>query len=418
VTARVTVTRPGQYVITVDAPASDAGVTGSFSRVRITPHGETPVSVLVPAATRYLVTAHRAPVDLAFDPPVSSAAIRPANPVDALRGAERPRVRARLTLAIGDILTIRPLLRGTGKARREMLQALRLLTAWGFGVASRNLQGTPGLFDSPPGQLPAAVTEAAPRSAAPPRFVVALHLYYPALWPEFAARLGAIVTPFRLIVTTPLTDAAFHTAIRARFPDATIVVTPNRGRDIGPFVQLLHDGHFDRDDLICKLHGKQSAPAGHRALLGHVWRRADLLDLAGSEATVARILAMFTGDATIGMVGSPRFRLSSPSAERSDGWGRNRAATLALAGRLGIPPASFRLDYFAGSMFWVRRAVLDPVRKLGLTIADFPEESGARDGELQHAFERLFGALPALSGLRLAETRAERRETDPRLGLT
>jgi lipopolysaccharide biosynthesis protein len=413
VTARVTVSRPGRYVITVDAPAGDAGVAGSFSRVRITPHGEAPLSVLVPTAARYLAVIHRTPVDVAFDPPVSSAAIRPANPIDALRGAERSRVRARLTLAIGDILTIRPLLRGTGKARREMLHALRLLTAWGFGVASRNLQDTPGLFDSPPDQLPAA-----PRSTAPPRFVVALHLYYPALWPEFAVHLGAIATPFRLIVTTPLTDAAFHAAIRARFPDATIVVMPNRGRDIGPFLQLLHDGHFDRDDLICKLHGKQTAPAGHRALLGHVWRRADLLDLAGSEATVARILAMFAGDATIGMIGSPRFRLSTPSAERSDGWGHNRAATLALAGRLGIPPAAFRLDYFAGSMFWVRRAALDPVRKLGLTIADFPEESGARDGELQHAFERLFGALPALSGLRLAETRAERRETDPRLGLT
>jgi lipopolysaccharide biosynthesis protein len=418
VAARVTVSRPGRYVITVDAPAGDAGVAGSFSRLSVTPHGESPLSVLVPTAARYLATVHRAPIELAFDLPVSSAAIRRANPIDILRGAERPRVRARLTLAVGDILTIRPLLRGSGKARREMLHALRLLTAWGFGVASRNLQDTPGLFDSPPGQLPAAAPEVAPRSTAPPRFVVALHLYYPALWPEFAAHLGAIATPFRLIVTTPLTDPAFHAAIRACFPDAAIVVTPNRGRDIGPFLQLLHDGHFDRDDLICKLHGKQTAPAGHRALLGHVWRRADLLDLAGSEATVARILAMFAGDATIGMIGSPRFRLSSPSPEHSDGWGGNRAATLALAERIGIPSAEFSLDYFAGSMFWVRRSVLEPVRKLGLTIADFPEESGARDGELQHACERLFGALPALSGMRLAETRAERRETDPRLRLT
>jgi lipopolysaccharide biosynthesis protein len=413
VAARVTVSRPGRYVITVDASAGDAGVAGSFSRLSVTPHGETPLSVLVPTAARYLATVHRAPIELAFDLPVSSAAIRRANPVDILRGAERPRVRARLTLASGDILTIRPLLRGSGKARREMLHALRLLTAWGFGVASRNLQDTPGLFDSPPDQPPAA-----PRSTYPPRFIVALHLYYPALWPEFAVHLGAIRTPFRLIVTTPLADAAFHAVIRARFPDATIAVMANRGRDIGPFLQLLHDGHFDRDDLICKLHGKQTAPAGHRALLGHVWRRADLLDLAGSEAAVARILAMFAGDATIGMIGSPRFRLSSPSAEHSDGWGGNRAATLALAERIGIPPAEFSLDYFAGSMFWVRRSVLEPVRRLGLTIGDFPEESGARDGELQHACERLFGALPALSGMRHAETRAERRETDPRLRLT
>jgi lipopolysaccharide biosynthesis protein len=408
VTPPVLAEQPGRYVLTI------AGAAGSFSRLTVTPGDGPPLSVLVPTARRYLVTVHQAPVHLAFDPPVVSVGICPARPIDALRGLERARVAARLALAVGGTLTIRPLLHGEGKARRDMLHALRLLTAWGFGVASRNLQNTPGLFDLPTDELPAAK----PPSAAQARFVVALHLFYPALWPEFAAHLAAIATPFRLIVTTPIGDPTFHAAIRARFPDATIAVMANRGRDIGPFLQLLHDGHFDRDDLICKLHGKQTAPAGHRALFGHVWRRVSLIDLAGSEAVVARILATFDRDATIGMIGSPRFRLPDGRSSIDAAWGINREATLALAERVGILPADFRLDYFAGSMFWVRRPVLDPVRTLGLTIADFPPETGARDGELQHACERLFGALPALSRMRLAEAHAERTESDPRLALT
>jgi lipopolysaccharide biosynthesis protein len=287
-----------------------------------------------------------------------------------------------------------------GGERRAFLKALRLLTGWGFGMATRNLQATPGLFDEP---RPEAAAPSRRPGDSRPRIAIVVHLFYPTLWPEFSARLASLATPFHLIVTTPLTDAPFHAAIRARFPDAEIVVTANRGRDVGPFLQLLHDGRLDAFDLVGKLHGKQSAASGHLALLGHVWRRASLIDLAGSEAAVARIVAAFDADSDIGMIGSPRFRLPGARMSTEAAWGANQAATLALARRLGVSPETFRLDYFAGTMFWVRRSVLEPMRGLGLTLADFPEEDGARDGALQHACERLFGALPALSGKRLAD---------------
>ena len=89
----------------------------------------------------------------------------------------------------------------------------------------------------------------------------------------------------------------------------------------------------------------------------------------------------------------------------SDGeaWGRNRDGTLALARRLGIEAAAYKLDFYAGTMFWVRRAALEPLRALGLTSADFPEEERQRDGTLQHACERLFGALPELVGMHLMD---------------
>jgi lipopolysaccharide biosynthesis protein len=56
-------------------------------------------------------------------------------------------------------------------------------------------------------------------------------------------------------------------------------------------------------------------------------------------------------------------------------------------------------------MFWVRREVLEPLRRLNLILSDFCEERGRRDGELQHALERVFGALPALVGQRLEDAR-------------
>ena len=80
----------------------------------------------------------------------------------------------------------------------------------------------------------------------------------------------------------------------------------------------------------------------------------------------------------------------------SETWGANRERTLALAEQLGIEAPDFRLDFYAGTMFWVRGDVLEPLRKLNVTLADFPAEPGKRDGELQ----RVFGTLPGPVGKR------------------
>ena len=383
---------PGRYTVEVSSGRGSliaaADVTLADGRAH---------RVMVPAAPRYGVTVRKAPLSLAFLPPVTAATLRRVSAQDVLYLAERPRVARRITLPVGDSITIRPVLRGTGAARTTITKAFRLLAGWGFGIATRNLQETPGLFDGTPAGifLPH-------REPANPRIAVVVHLFYPALWPEFAVRLASLTTPFHLIVTTSLNDGALHDAVRAGFPDTEIVVGPNRGRDVGPFLQLLHDGRLDRFDLICKLHGKHTADAGHRAILGHIWRRASLIDLLDSEAVVARIVAAFDEDPTIGMIGSPRFR---PTEDKpaNEAWGKNRATTLALAARLGVPADAFHLDFYAGTMFWVRRRVLEPLKILGLKLDDFPGEDGSRDGQLHHACERIFGALPERVGQRLAD---------------
>jgi lipopolysaccharide biosynthesis protein len=101
------------------------------------------------------------------------------------------------------------------------------------------------------------------------------------------------------------------------------------------------------------------------------------------------------------MIGSSRFHVPGNLLSQETAWGSNRTTTLVLAERLGIDRQDFRLDYFAGTMFWARRETLELLRQLKLTLSDFPDEHGQRDGELHHALERLFGSLPRLSGQRL-----------------
>lgn len=363
--------------------------------------------LLMPALARttYLLHADRAPLRIAFDgAEVRSVAVRSAGIGDLIRSFERGRVRQRMTLDLADGATLRPLLRGSGRGGRDLVKTMRLLTGWGFGLKSRNLQQTPGLFSAIEASSAAWAGEKSPGKA---RFVVALHLYYPDLWPEFHAALGRLRRPFHLIVTTSDASGDLRRQVLAAFPEAEVHVFVNRGRDIGPFVQLLHDGRFDRFDFVCKIHGKRTAVSGHRAVLGQVWRRASIHDLIGSDQQVGHILAQFDAAPDVGMVASPRFRLPADFMPPAASWSGNQAATLALASRLGIAADDFVLDYFAGTMFWVRPAVLRPLRDLGLTLADFPDEDDARDGHLHHALERVFGALPRLVGMTAANAAVE-----------
>jgi len=134
-------------------------------------------------------------------------------------------------------------------------------------------------------------------------------------------------------------------------------------------------------------------------MLGEVWRKATVLDLIGNDQQVTHILTRFQSVPNLGMIGSSRFRLPNEFIQHRDAWGGNKPNTLRLASQLGIAPDDFRLDFFAGSMFWGRKAVLKPIQALNLSLVDFPMENGTVDGEIHHALERLFGALPGTVGM-------------------
>lgn len=291
-----------------------------------------------------------------------------------------------------DELNIQPLLR-VSDGNVDVPRAVRLLAEWDVGVSTPALQETLRYEFAPPDDAEV------PPLARPVAIAVVVHLHYDEVWPDFARRLSRLSVPFDLIVTTngarPERDARIH----SDFPDAKIVVYENRGRDVGPFVQLLRDGYLERYELVCKVHGKRSLFLGARSLFGEVWRLSTLNDLLGSDATVRGIINRFATEPDLGLVGPAHFHL--PNAFRhsyDDTWGQNNEAfTKGLAAQLGCPSERFQLDFFAGTMFWIRKELLDLLKPLDLTLDSFPEEAGQVDGTLQHALERLFGALPSLA---------------------
>jgi hypothetical protein len=235
----------------------------------------------------------------------------------------------------------------------------------------------------------------------PVSVAVVAHIYYEDTWPDIAGALRGLTIPFDLIVTTVAGREQLIETIRQTYPRAEVEVVENRGRDVGPFMALLERGRLDRYKYICKIHSKKSIDARRKIYMGAMWRRRLLFDLLGAPGAANAAIGMFERDPSIGMIGPRAFRLPKDGYSEDLSWAANRSMTLEIAERMGVPADEFQLDFFGGTMFWVRPEALKPLTNLGLA-ADMPYESGRIDGDLPHAVERVLPTSVLVAGYKLA----------------
>lgn len=237
-----------------------------------------------------------------------------------------------------------------------------------------------------------------PDPAAP--VAIALHLYYPDLWEEFRAILAAQHFGFDLFVTLTgpaAADPGTARSIARAFPQVRTWALPNRGRDLLPFAYLASSGLFSGYAAVCKLHGKASP---HRRD-GADWRRGLVAGILGDPAATRRRLQGFLDRPDLGL-----WVADGHLARGAQWWGPNRDRTLALLARGGLAPDPAALVFPAGSIYWLKPAVIDRLAALRLTPADFESERGLVDGTTAHALERGMGYLVLATGLTLCETAA------------
>ncbi len=251
--------------------------------------------------------------------------------------------------------------------------------------------------------LRAAIEASAPRigqdhpsvaaSQSAPRLrdaVVLAHIFYADLIPDFARRLAALRDRMDIIVTFPdlWTDAELQ-ALATALPNARLIPTPNRGRDIAPFLRALKLASDLGYAVFCKVHSKKSPHLAN----GAQWRDALLDGLIASE-TANAALARFAQDPKLGLLAplSARMRLGDHAVMFNNG-----QAMRFLARKLRFKP---RPDsaFAAGSMFWGRTAAFKALHSEPLEDYPFEPELGRIDGTLAHAFERAMGAVVVAGG--------------------
>lgn len=276
--------------------------------------------------------------------------------------------------------------------------------------ARYNLSGFAGAMRGAIGAIMAQTPETAYIApvADRPKVAAIVHLFYHDLWLEIAGHLENLRhLDVDLYVT--LTDekapddlAAMRARILRRWPEAKILITPNRGMDIGPFVEVVRSikaaGHHY--DLVLKLHSKKSVESSG-AKDGRAWRQRMLRRLSGSPTDVDRILSIFADHPEVGMIGPSTFVLEKSLRDLDAGIDLNASNMTFLADRMRLSDRTQR--FIRGTMFWARADdIFRPILTGDITIDDF-EPGYQPDGSRSHAMERLFACMTRSAGRMLVE---------------
>ena len=221
-----------------------------------------------------------------------------------------------------------------------------------------------------------------------------IHVWYPDLLGELVDALRATGLPFRIILTVPVErEDAVRGEVERLNLDAELVIAPNRGRDILPFLRLAGRLLDEGEDVVLKLHTKRST---HRDD-GATWR-AELVSRLAAPTRARAIVDAYAADPGLGVV-APEGHVQPLGFY----WGSNEANVEYLCSLIGIAQPDVSTDTFvAGSMFWCRLGALAPLLDAPLSNADFAAESGQVDGTLAHAVERVITLTARSTGFREA----------------
>jgi glycosyltransferase involved in cell wall biosynthesis len=231
------------------------------------------------------------------------------------------------------------------------------------------------------------------------RVAVHGHFHYPSLLTDFLARLKRNRTAIDLLLTTTSDDRARRISeiVSSQGVErATIMVVPNRGRDIGSLLTGLNQTSLFGYDVIGHFHGKRSPHAD--ASTGETWRNFLWENLLGGEhGMLDVVMEAFASDRALGLV--------FPEDPHLNDWDENRLIADQLAARMGLQmPLPNHFDFPLGTMFWARPEALMPLMDLGIPWDEYPNEPLPIDGTLLHALERLVPFSTVHAGYRYATT--------------
>ena len=243
-------------------------------------------------------------------------------------------------------------------------------------------------------------TASAAGAANPAAIVV--HIYYEDAWPDIAEVLKRLTIPYDLIVTTVPGREGLAQEIRRDFPEAGM-----RSWKIADAMSALSSrswktgGSIDIDmSAKCTARNRRTAGACPTWVCYGAGGSCSTFSARREWPRDARAFRTRAGR------WDDRLRRVPPAEQdifRGSFLGPEPRHGPRLRRQNGGGPETFRLDFFGGTMFWVRPEALRPLRDLRLSSA-FPDEQGRHDGALEHAAERLFATSVVAAGYHLADS--------------
>lgn len=219
-------------------------------------------------------------------------------------------------------------------------------------------------------------------------FSIHVHAYYTDELNDDLKHYRAYRCAKRIVVTTDTDRKAEEIRKFALLEGLSpeVLVVPNRGRDILPFLELFDEGGVaGEDDIWCHVHQKKSLGRA-----GEVWRRFLMRVLLGDDKELSTALHLASGDG-VGLV--------APFDPYLVSWNASRELLPKFEPRLSGPLPSNPLLFPIGNMFWIRSSVVLAMRDLFGHNYPWPNEPIPDDGTEFHLIERLWPALAAQVGM-------------------
>ena len=186
-----------------------------------------------------------------------------------------------------------------------------------------------------------------------PRILAVIHGFYVDVADLILEQIASLKIPMGIVVTCDTMEKAevIRASLSKHSLAGELVVAPNRGRDVAPF--LIEGAHFAKDsDVILHLHTKKSP---HGAMYAD-WGRYLRDNLIGSREIVLSILKLLEDQTGVGMVYSDHF----PAVVGLRNWGYDFRHARRLLARLNVRiEADDTLEFPTSTMFWARREALD-----------------------------------------------------------
>lgn len=250
------------------------------------------------------------------------------------------------------------------------------------------------------------------------RLLIHLHVYYEELVDVYLKRislLNSVNCSYKLFVTIPKTISnELEVESIERIKSITdkvekfisnnnyeLMVVPNIGYDIGPFVSLINNVDLSLYDVVLKLHTKNTKDQSLIKLRGiyinrEQWSQFLLEPLLYNVNTIDMILSEFKNNKNLNMAGSKYcFTLIKSHYQKY----KDKLSELALMFGYSIEKLN-KLRFCAGTMFYIRASLLKSIQnKVNIDFFDEQkEQKSSTDFSYAHAFERLFAIIATNDG--------------------
>ncbi|HEX8182884.1 MAG TPA: rhamnan synthesis F family protein [Candidatus Saccharimonadales bacterium] len=235
-------------------------------------------------------------------------------------------------------------------------------------------------------------------------YAVVLHLYHPESWSEvFSPKLLTLSAALStdLYITMPQSNKKYVSDIRHDFPAANILIVPNKGRDVLPFIKVASLLDTLGYKKVLKIHSKKSvhretsntASAGG----GDVWLNNTLEALIPDDKTKLKNILKKLNSNQTGMIGPSEYFYPIKMYLRHNREIIQELLYNEVDSSFFSASSSEYIDtigFFGGTMFWVDLSSISTV--LNISSKNFQSEQGQFDRTTAHALERVFCILPQL----------------------